>query len=71
MGNNGSPWIAGIGLGILGGLTALGIIEAATLANNGHEVPAWLSQVIGGLAGNLGIIIVLIFKGNNGGGKTP
>jgi hypothetical protein len=73
MGNNGSPFIAGLGLGILGMLTALGIYEAATLAAAGKEVPGWLSQVIGGLSGNLGLIVVLVFRGtgSNGNGTKP
>ena len=69
MGNGGGIWVSLSGLIVLGVLAFTGLVGGLVLANNGHEVPAWLSGVIVGLTSNLGVVILFIYKAGAGNGS--
>ena len=69
MGNSGDPWIPRIGLALLGILASTGLVGGLILANNGHEVPAWLSASIGGYGTSLGLVVLAIYGRSGGNGN--
>ena len=72
MGSNSGVWVSLLGLGALALLAAIGMVGGLVLANNGHEVPAWLSAAIGATVSNFGIIVLVVFgagRGSNGNGS--
>lgn len=66
MGTGWSGYVGLAGLVFLATLTAIGLVGALILVNNGREVPQWLSTIVGTLATNFGIIILFLFKGSGG-----
>lgn len=71
MGNGGDVWIPRGGLGLLAVFALTGLVGALVLANNGHDVPPWLSQTIGNAASTLGVIIIAIYgRGGSGGSNA-
>lgn len=60
MGGSGDGWLAPLGLGILGALALTGLVGAIVLANNHNDVPAWLSQAIGGSITGIGSVVTLL-----------
>ena len=70
MGNGGDVWIPRGGLALLAVFALVGLVGALVLANNGHDVPPWLSQTIGNAASTLGVIIIAIYGRSNNGGNT-
>lgn len=72
MGSSSGIWVPLLGLGALAALAGTGMVGGLILANNGHEVPAWLSSAIGATVSNFGIIVLVVFgagrSSNNGNG---
>ena len=68
MGGPGSQWLAVIGLLSLALLALTGLIGGLVLANNGREVPPWLSSFIGGVGTTFGMVILVLYRGNSNGG---
>lgn len=56
---------------LLGLLAGTGLVGGLVLANNGHDVPPWLSSAIGGYASTLGVVILAIYgRPGNGDRKS-
>ncbi len=70
MGNGNGGWVALAGLVSLAALTFTGMVGGLLLANNGHEVPQWLSSTITGLGTNFGIVVLVVYQRTGNGSST-
>jgi hypothetical protein len=67
LGNGNNSWLAAIGLLALATLALAGLIGGLILANNGHDVPPWLSGFIQGVGTNFGIVVLVLYRGGSNG----